>query len=78
MTGPVRLSFGRTRSVCPDCLKTIPAERVAVGDTVYLDKTCPEHGRVVTPVWRGLRSYDIWSRSRRASSAPVSVARIEP
>lgn len=74
MTGPVRLSFGRTRSVCPDCLKTIPAERVAVGDAVYLDKTCPEHGRVVTPVWRGLRSYDIWSRSRRASSAPVSVA----
>lgn len=74
MTGPVRLSFGRTRSVCPKCLKTIPAERVAVGDTVYLDKTCPEHGRVVTPVWRGLRSYDMWSRSRRASSAPITVA----
>lgn len=74
MTGPVRLSFGSTRSVCPECLKTIPAERLAVGDTVYLDKTCPEHGRVVTPVWRGLRSYEIWSGSRRAVSSPVSVA----
>lgn len=74
MTGPVRLSFGRTRSVCPECLKTIPAERFAIGDTVYLDKTCPSHGRVVTPVWRGLRSYQIWSQSHRATSAPVSVA----
>lgn len=74
MTGPVRLSFGRTRSVCPECLKTIPAERVAVGDTVYLDKTCPAHGRFVTPIWRGLRSYETWSRSRRAASLPTSVA----
>ncbi|MCM5551592.1 radical SAM (seleno)protein TrsS [Pleomorphomonas sp. NRK KF1] len=76
MNGPVRLSFGRTRSVCPECLKTIPAERVAIGDTVYLDKTCPEHGRVVTPVWRGLRSYDIWSRSRRNTASPVTVATV--
>ncbi len=74
MTGPVRLSLGRTRSVCPECLKTIPAERVAIGDTVYLDKTCPEHGRAVTPVWRGLRSYDMWSRSRVNSASPVTVA----
>lgn len=74
MTGPVRLSLGRTRSVCPECLATIPAERFAVGDTVYLDKTCPEHGRVVTPVWRGLRSYQIWAASRRAQAAPYSVA----
>lgn len=74
MTGPVRLSLGRTRSVCPECLGTIPAERFAVGDTVYLDKTCPTHGRVVTPIWRGLRSYEMWSRSRRATSRPFSVA----
>lgn len=74
MTGPVRLSLGRTRSVCPECLKTIPAERFAVGDTVYLDKTCPTHGQIVTPVWRGLRSYQMWSRSRRAESRPMSVA----
>jgi len=74
MIGPVRLSLGRTRSVCPECLKTIPAERFAVGDTVYLDKTCPAHGRVVTPVWRGLRSYEIWSRRRRAAALPFSVA----
>lgn len=74
MTGPVRLSFGRTRSVCPECLKTIPAERFAIGDTIYLDKTCPWHGRTVTPIWRGLRSYEIWSRSPRAASLPVTVA----
>jgi len=73
MTGSPRLSFGRTRSVCPECLATIPAERLAEGDTVYLDKTCPEHGRFVTPVWRGLRSYEMWSASRRATAVPLQT-----
>ena len=48
------LRLGLTESVCPVCLATIPAERVAEGGTVYLKKTCPDHGTVSTPVWRGL------------------------
>ena len=48
------LHLGLTESVCPVCLATIPAERRAEGGTVYLKKTCPEHGTTSTPVWRGL------------------------
>ena len=48
------LTLGLTDSVCPVCLATIPAERIAEGDTVYLRKTCPEHGTTSTPIWRGL------------------------
>lgn len=78
MTSPIRLGLGRTRSVCPTCLATIPAERYAIGDAVYLDKTCPEHGRVVVPVWRGLASYELWARSARHQARPrVTATEVE-
>lgn len=45
-----------TQSLCPDCLRRIDAvyERPeAEPDTVYLRKSCPEHGEFISPVWRG-------------------------
>lgn len=63
-----------TESVCPVCLATIPAERVAIGDTVHLVKTCPEHGRFSVPVWRGLASYTAWGAGPRAHSRPPVMA----
>jgi uncharacterized radical SAM superfamily Fe-S cluster-containing enzyme len=68
------LSLGPTESVCPECLATIPAERYAAGDVVYLKKTCPEHGTTTTPVWRGLESYLIWGEAPRAYSQPPVAA----
>ncbi len=69
-----RLQLGLTESVCPVCLATIPAERVAEGGTVYLKKTCPEHGTTSTPVWRGLGSYLRWGEAPRAFSQPPVCA----
>ena len=69
-----RLSLGATESVCPTCLATVPAERFAEGDVVYLRKTCPEHGAVVTPIWRGLDSYLRWGLAPRAYSRPSVCA----
>lgn len=63
-----RLMLGNTESVCPDCLATVPACRYAEGDTVYLEKTCPEHGTTCTPIWRGLASYFEWNKSPRNRS----------
>jgi uncharacterized radical SAM superfamily Fe-S cluster-containing enzyme len=68
------LRLGLTESVCPVCLATIPAERVAEGGTVYLKKTCPEHGTVSTPVWRGLESYLRWGETPRVFSQPAVCA----
>ena len=73
-----RLHLGLTESVCPVCLATIPAERCAAGDTVYLKKTCPEHGTTSTPIWRGLASYLRWAEAPRAfSSPPVCAAEVK-
>jgi 7,8-dihydro-6-hydroxymethylpterin dimethyltransferase len=69
-----RLHLGLTESVCPVCLATIPAERVAEGGTVYLKKTCPEHGTTSTPVWRGLDSYLRWGEAARTFSSPSVCA----
>jgi len=53
-----------TASVCPVCLKRIPAARVFYGDEVYLEKTCAEHGFFKTIVWRGLPAYPSWMREK--------------
>jgi uncharacterized radical SAM superfamily Fe-S cluster-containing enzyme len=65
---------GATRSVCPVCLKTIPAERRIVGDTVELMKTCPEHGDFSAPVWRGLASFLDWGARRPPAATPRRIA----
>lgn len=44
---------GKTESVCPVCLRRIPAERVPRGEDIHLEKTCPEHGFFSAVVWRG-------------------------
>ncbi|SJZ66650.1 radical SAM (seleno)protein TrsS [Consotaella salsifontis] len=69
-----RLFLGETQSVCPECLKTIPARRFAEGDTVFLEKVCPDHGRFSAPVWRGLSSYLLWAEARRAEARPLLTA----
>ena len=50
----------KTYSVCPVCLKRIPAVHAAEGKTVYLEKTCPEHGNFSAVIWRGLRDLEAW------------------
>ena len=50
-----------TRSVCPVCLRNLPARLVRGADGVIsLEKSCPEHGAFRVPVWRGLVDWDSW------------------
>ncbi|MCA9961284.1 MAG: hypothetical protein KC443_19725, partial [Anaerolineales bacterium] len=53
-----------TESVCPQCLARVVAERVLRDDTVYLRKTCAEHGTFETAVWRGANSYAGWVKPK--------------
>jgi len=53
-----------TESVCPVCLQRIPANRVAYGDDVYLEKECPQHGFYRTIIWRGTPSFFSWVRPK--------------
>lgn len=71
--------LANTESVCPICLHTIPAMRVAEGDDIFLVKHCPEHGPFKTIIWRGLASYKRWgargSRAARPLVTETSVGR---
>jgi len=52
----------RTWSVCPECLKRIPAERVRKNGKVFIRKECSEHGHSESIIWRGLYDIDEWIR----------------
>lgn len=43
-----------TKSICPVCLNTIDADIVEKGTDIYLEKTCPLHGKTSTVIWRGI------------------------
>ena len=55
--------IGKTASVCPVCLRTIPAEKVLGEDgQIYMEKSCPEHGSWRTLIWEGdAESYREWA-----------------
>ncbi len=59
--------LGRTESLCPVCLKRLPAVRVLAGDTVFLVRECPEHGEFRVPVWRGTPELAGWQRPKTPS-----------
>lgn len=44
---------GKTKSVCPVCLKVLEAEKVFDHDGVYMEKSCPEHGHFRSLIWEG-------------------------
>jgi tetraether lipid synthase len=53
-----------TQSVCPECLRTIPAVRLAKQEEIVLRKECPEHGRFESVIWRGRPDYVSWQRPK--------------
>lgn len=65
--------IGTTESVCPVCLRRLKAEKRAEQDGIYMDKSCPEHGRFSTLIWEGdLRSYLHWSTESIRIEQPVA------
>jgi len=52
--------LNKTWSLCPVCLKRIPAERVKKGKKVFLIKTCEEHGPFEALIWGGFSEIDTW------------------
>jgi len=66
-----------TESVCPICLTRLPANRVAYGKDVYLEKECPEHGWFRTILWRGEPGYTEWMRPKKPSPPENPFTSIE-
>ena len=59
-----------TRSVCPVCLRNLPAAlRREEDGAVWLDKSCPAHGAFSVPVWRGRLDFASWIGEAEALGA---------
>jgi uncharacterized radical SAM superfamily Fe-S cluster-containing enzyme len=71
-----RRVLSRTESLCPACLKKIPAFRVTDGQDVYLEKRCVEHGLFDTVIWRGNPGFETWARPKLPVRPPVCYADI--
>ena len=53
--------FRETRSVCPVCLRNLPARLLRQdGGKVVMQKTCPEHGTTRVTVWQGKTDFAAW------------------
>ncbi len=52
--------IGKTKSLCPACLRVIPALKVSEDQDIFLEKHCPDHGDFKTLLWRGVPTYQDW------------------
>lgn len=50
----------KTKSLCPICLRRIPADICEEKGDIYLNKTCEEHGAFKTLLWRDAELYEEW------------------
>ncbi len=66
-----------TESLCPECLKKIPAQRVAWGEHVFIEKTCPDHGTIKTKVWQGEPTFQSWSRPKIPGTIKVPFTQVD-
>jgi len=67
----------RTQSVCPVCLKRIPARREEEGDQVFLCKECPDHGEYRALIWEGPPAFRSWKRPKIPTTPPVTYRSVE-
>ncbi len=51
-----------TESLCPVCLRRLPATRETRGSDVFLVKRCPEHGEFSTIIWRSGPEFRGWKK----------------
>jgi hypothetical protein len=71
-----RRVLSQTESLCPVCLKKIPAFRVTDGLDVYLEKHCESHGPFSTVIWRKDPHFETWTRPKIPIQPPVCYTEI--
>ena len=63
-----------TQSLCPVCLRRLDARYVRRGQSILLERTCPEHGTFAVDIWHERTEEDVtpprfdgWSRPKTPS-----------
>ncbi len=63
-----------TKSVCPECLKTVDAQLMNKEQDIYLVKSCADHGDFQSIVWRGEPNFMDWeARFAKKQSIPKGL-----
>ena len=71
------MEIDQTISLCPICLKSIPAVLKEEGDNVHLIKNCPDHGLYKTLLWEGPPAYESWVRPKIPTTPPLAYHPID-
>ena len=67
------ITIGKTKSVCPECMKVVPAIKGIGEDGIYLVKECNAHGKFQTLIWEGnAADYLSWGRENLSAETPVN------
>jgi uncharacterized radical SAM superfamily Fe-S cluster-containing enzyme len=64
-----------TESLCPHCLRRIGARRILIDGSVYLEKSCPEHGNLEKVLlWENAPwPYEKWDRRQNTGTQPAAA-----
>ncbi|MDR1051019.1 MAG: radical SAM protein [Deltaproteobacteria bacterium] len=71
-TGLGGTDLGGTESLCPVCLRVLPAAFERRGEEVLLVRTCPEHGLFSEAVWRGEPDFAVWRRPKHPAKGVLA------
>jgi uncharacterized radical SAM superfamily Fe-S cluster-containing enzyme len=65
----------KTRALCPECLKVLPAQVTADEQgKVWMTRTCPEHGEAATMIWPDAEHYQRMLELAFPKVAPQAAA----
>ncbi|MEM1539253.1 MAG: radical SAM protein [Candidatus Bathyarchaeia archaeon] len=64
----------RTESLCPKCMRIIPAEIFTDGEKVFMRKECQQHGVFCGLVWNDYQMYQMSFKFARAGGLPEKWA----
>lgn len=66
-----------TESICPTCLRRIPAVYEKIDSKITLNKTCPIHGLYKTVVWRGEPCFYSWTNAKTPAKISVPLTQVD-
>ena len=67
------ITLGKTKSVCPICMKVLTAKKCIGEDGIYLVKECDIHGKFQTLIWEGTAAeYLSWGRENLSAEIQKS------
>jgi len=69
-------TIGETVSLCPVCLRRVPASLERVGQDVVMRKHCPEHGSARAIIWRGPPDFEEWRAARQDVTSQTGVSEL--